>query len=109
MLNGYIRHKKINILIKKYHFLIDKFWKNSYNMCAKEVMDVNLKELKIKMIRYDDSTKSLAEFLGITPLTLSRKLSGHSEFTLSESVKLKNRYDLTDEEYFQIFSTEVTT
>lgn len=68
---------------------------------------MNTKELKVEMIRHDDNVKKLAEFLGIAPVTMSRKLCGESEFTQTEMNKIRSRYSLDEKRFVEIFSEEV--
>lgn len=53
--------------------------------------------------KYNDTLENLAEYLGIAYQTLSRKMNGHVDFTLSELRKIKRRYNLTDEQMGYIF------
>lgn len=66
-------------------------------------MNKNL--LRSKMVLRGDTNRSLAEFLGISEPTLSMKLNEHRgrEFTQGEIRKLRERYDLTDQEVTLIF------
>ena len=65
---------------------------------------MNRKLLKAKMKEYGESGRDLADALGIVRQTLSCKLTGNrGDFTLSEVVAIKKRYDLTDEETIAIF------
>lgn len=59
--------------------------------------------LKIKMLKYGDSNKSLAAALGKTPSTICCKLKGSQRFTLSEMQTIIDRYGLTPEETQSIF------
>ena len=51
--------------------------------------------LEAEMKRRGDNGNGLAEFLGITPNTLSKKKRGRAEFTQSEIMKMKERYSLS--------------
>lgn len=68
---------------------------------------MNERFLKAEMIIYGDDLNSLAEFLGMTRQTLSRKIK-EGTFTQDEMNKIKNRYDLSDEKFVQIFTKEET-
>lgn len=60
-----------------------------------------------KMSLYgDDTLDSLAEHLGIARQTLSKKINGEADFTQTEMSKIKIRYQLTYEEFSQIFTKE---
>lgn len=48
--------------------------------------------LRAEMARKGLDNKTLSMGLGVSPKTLSNKLSGKSEFTLSEIVRIKNQY-----------------
>nr|WP_314044762.1 helix-turn-helix transcriptional regulator [uncultured Leptotrichia sp.] len=64
-------------------------------------MKVNL--LKSKMSLYGDNNKKLAEKLNITPSALSRKINGSSSFNVEEMRYIRKEYQLTDEEFIDIF------
>lgn len=64
--------------------------------------------LQSKMKLYgDNNLNSLADELGIVRQTLAKKISGESNFTMSEANKLKSRYNLSEEEYNEIFKKEL--
>lgn len=69
----------------------------------------NERLLKSKMTLYGDTQESLAKYLSLTRQTLSRKISGEYDFTQTEMSLIKKRYNLTDEEFAQIFTKEVST
>lgn len=60
-------------------------------------------ELKAEMARHGDNGNTLASALGISYVTLSRKMSGATDFTLSEITLIKKRYDLNSERVDDIF------
>ena len=64
-------------------------------------MKVNL--LKSKMSLYGYNNKKLAEKLNITPSALSRKINGSSSFNVEEMRYIRKEYQLTDEEFIDIF------
>lgn len=64
-------------------------------------MKKNLLESKMKL--YNDSNVSLANFLDISPQSLSSKKNERTEFKQCEIVKIKERYKLTAEEVNNIF------
>ncbi|MDR1329555.1 MAG: DUF739 domain-containing protein [Oscillospiraceae bacterium] len=64
-------------------------------------MNINL--LKSKMALYGDKNYNLADVLGITPASISAKLTGRFKFTLSEIEKIVNHYSLNKADTFDIF------
>lgn len=64
---------------------------------------MNKKLLESKMKLFGDSNVTLAKYLGIVPQTLSSKKTGKSDFKKSELEKIKERYNLTNEELEAIF------
>ena len=60
-------------------------------------------ELRAVMARKEMSANELAKALGIDPATLSRKISGQSDFYRNEIEKLCKILELTPEETMQIF------
>lgn len=62
--------------------------------------------LKEQMDRYGDSQEELAEYLGVTYQTLSKKLNGHGDFSRTEIRKMKDRYSLTAQQIDHIFFTD---
>ncbi|KFN92403.1 helix-turn-helix transcriptional regulator [Tetragenococcus halophilus] len=62
-------------------------------------------KLKSIMVYNDDTQSDLAEYLGISNQTFSRKINekGKSEFGSAEIRLIKARYDLKPEEIDQIF------
>lgn len=67
---------------------------------------MNERLLKAEMIIYGDDLNSLAEYLGMARQTLARKMN-EATFTQEEMFKIKNRYDLSDERFVQIFKKEL--
>ena len=64
--------------------------------------------LRSKMAYYGDNLQTLSDAMGIGYRTLSRKVSGQADFNQSEMSVIKTRYNLTDEEYAQIFTKVVS-
>jgi len=66
-------------------------------------MNKNL--LKATMIAHGDNFKTLAEYLGITVSTLSKKINEKRKagFNQPEIMMIKNRYSLTADEVDTIF------
>jgi hypothetical protein len=50
-----------------------------------------------------DTNETLAEYLDISPTSVSNKRTGKSEFTQGQIVAIKNRWNLTPELVDQIF------
>jgi len=67
------------------------------------VLNRNL--LVSKMALYGDKQKDLADYIGLSVTRLNAKLNGTNgaEFSQSEIAKIKERYNLTDEEVIAIF------
>lgn len=66
---------------------------------------MNERFLKAEMIIFGDDLNSLGEYLGMTRQTLARKMK-EATFSQEEMIKIKNRYDLSDEKFVQIFTKE---
>lgn len=64
---------------------------------------MNAKELKVEMIRNDENGDDLANGLGISRQTLSRKMNNKADFTQKEISAIKARYSLTPERVSEIF------
>lgn len=58
---------------------------------------------------YGDTVESLAEYLGYAISTVSYKMNGKIKFTLKDAEKISTRYNLTHEEFFEIFLPEIST
>lgn len=74
--------------------------------------DVNKEQrgrlFRSKMSLYgDDTLDTLAEYLGVVRQTLSRKINGETDFTQTEMSLIKIRYNLTNEEFAQLFAKEI--
>lgn len=71
---------------------------------------MNIKELKVEMIRHDDTGEDLAKALNITRQTLSRKLnSENADFTQGEIAAIQRRYNLTGERISEIFFADAVS
>lgn len=68
---------------------------------------MNKKMYRSKMALYGDNNLSVAKALGITPQRNSAKVNGThgAEYTCSEVLVLKSRWNLTAEEVDAIFFT----
>lgn len=66
---------------------------------------MNSKELKIEMMRNNETGEQLSKCLGISRQTLSNKMSSNnaSEFTQAEISKIKEHYDLSNDRVAEIF------
>lgn len=69
---------------------------------------MNVKELRIEMLKHDDSGGDLAKFLGISKTTLSKRFNnkGNSDFSRVEIMSIKDRYNLSPERVDEIFFGE---
>lgn len=63
----------------------------------------NANKLKGKITEKGYTIKTLAPELGLCETSLRRKINEKSEFTLSETLKVKNKLDLTSQDYLDIF------
>lgn len=70
------------------------------------MLNKNMLVSKIKL--FGDNNADLAECIGITPQRFSAKLNGTNgaEFTQGEIGKIKEKYNLTDEEVILIFFSQ---
>lgn len=48
--------------------------------------------LRAEMARYGVSCKHTASMLGVSPKSISNKITGRTEFTLSEMISIRNAY-----------------
>lgn len=69
---------------------------------------MNSKELKVEMMRHNETGEHLSEYLGISRQTLSNKMSEKqgAEFTQSEIAKIVEHYGLSSERMMEIFFKE---
>lgn len=67
-------------------------------------MQKNLLEAKMK--EHGDLGETLAQALDMTPTTLSRKKNGIADFTQSEIMRMKIRYELSADDVERIFFTD---
>lgn len=59
-----------------------------------------------RRILYGDSMEDLANYLGIARQSLYLKVSGEFDFKQDEMFKIKERYNLTDKEFVEIFKKD---
>lgn len=66
---------------------------------------MNSQELRVEMIRHNETGEHLAAYLGISRQTLSNKMSysQNSDFTQAEIAKIKEHYDLSNDRIVEIF------
>ena len=70
-------------------------------------MVANIDKLKGKIVENRYSFKKLSEEIGICEMSLRRKINNkESEFTITESWKVKELLHLTNNEYLNIFFGE---
>lgn len=60
-------------------------------------------ELKVLLLRKNDTYEDLAKCIGTTKTTIVRKISGRSQWSWDELVMIKDCYNLTNEEFMNIF------
>lgn len=59
---------------------------------------MNAQKIKGRIVEEGSSISKAAKFLGITPYTLSKKLSGRAPMTLDEARGLKEMLNISDGE-----------
>lgn len=59
--------------------------------------------LKSKIVLHGETNEDLAKVLGITVQTMSKKISGQTDFTQTEMNIIREHYNLTDSEYVEMF------
>jgi transcriptional regulator with XRE-family HTH domain len=63
--------------------------------------------LKARRVQYDYSQTDVAENLNMTMTTYGKKERGDLDFSQSEIYTLKNLLHMNNEEFFEIFFTEI--
>ncbi len=66
---------------------------------------MNSLEMKVAMKRNEDTQEKLAEALGLQISGVSARINGHIDFRTSEIEKIRERYNLSDDELVKIFFT----
>ena len=66
---------------------------------------MNSLEMKVAMKRNEDTQEKLAEALGLQIFGVSARINGHIDFRTSEIEKIRERYNLSDDELVKIFFT----
>lgn len=64
---------------------------------------MNVKELKVEMLRHGDTCGELAKALGFSSVSMSSRLSGKTDFSRREIEIIRDRYDLSADRVVQIF------
>jgi hypothetical protein len=63
----------------------------------------NINKLKGKITENGYTIKTLASEVGLCETSLRRKINDKSEFTLNETLKVKDKLHLTSQDYLDIF------
>lgn len=63
----------------------------------------NINKLKGKITENGYTIKTLASEVGLCEASLRRKINDKSDFTLSETLKIKDKLNLTSQDYLDIF------
>lgn len=78
-----------------------------YDSTLMKEYEMNKIEFEVEMKRHHDLAKEIADFLGITYQTLSKKKNeAGAYFTKEEMNKLKERWSLSDARFVEIFFTK---
>lgn len=70
----------------------------------KEIPKFN--ELKVLLLRNDDTYEDLAHYIGSSKATVIRKITGKTPWTWVDMQKIRTHYNLTDEQFMDIFLNE---
>lgn len=66
---------------------------------------MNSLEMKVAMKRNKDTQEKLAEALGLQVSGVCARINGHIDFRTSEIEKIRERYNLSNDELVKIFFT----
>lgn len=66
---------------------------------------MNSLEMKVAMKRNEDTQEKLAEALGLQISGVNARINGHIDFRTSEIEKIRERYNLSNDELVKIFFT----
>lgn len=66
---------------------------------------MNSLEMKVAMKRNEDTQEKLAEALGLQISGVCARINGHIDFRTSEIEKIRERYNLSNDELVKIFFT----
>jgi transcriptional regulator with XRE-family HTH domain len=69
-------------------------------------LKMNKTELSVEMLRHGDNQEKLADALGISSVSLSKKINDKGEFSRGEISTIASRYQLTPERLAEIFFAE---
>ena len=67
---------------------------------------MNSLEMKVAMKRNEDTQEKLAEALGLQISGVCARINGNIDFRISEVEKIRDRYNLSNEELVKIFFTK---
>lgn len=66
-------------------------------------------ELKVLLIRKNDTYEDLAKYIKVSKPTIVRKVTGKTPWTWVDMQKIRLHYKLTDEEFMNIFFKQQVT
>lgn len=64
---------------------------------------MNIKLLKSKMVLAGDTQRQLADYLSLSQMAMSHKMTGKVQFKVEEIGKIAWKYNLTAQETYEIF------
>lgn len=76
-------------------------------METKEMPKFN--ELRVLLLRKDDTYEDLAHYIGSSKPTVVRKMTGKTPWTWVDMQKIRTHYQLTDEQFMNIFFEQKVT
>jgi transcriptional regulator with XRE-family HTH domain len=76
-------------------------------MGNKEIPKFN--ELKVLLLRKNDTYEDLAQYIGSTKATIVRKISGKTPWSWVDMQKIRLHYQLTNEQFIDIFFKQEVT
>lgn len=66
-------------------------------------------ELRVLLLRNDNTYDDLAKFIGSSKATIVRKISGRAKWSWEDMQKIRLHYSLTDDEFMNIFFKQEVT
>ena len=69
----------------------------------------NFNELKVLLLRNEDTYEDLAKHIGVAKTTVVRKVTGRSNWTWEDMQKIRLHYQLTNEQFMNIFFNQQVT
>lgn len=66
-------------------------------------------ELKVLLLRRNDTYEDLAQYIGSSKATIVRKVSGKTPWSWVDMQKIRLHYQLTDEQFINIFFKQQVT